>query len=136
VIVEADSTARMSRILRGAGPMEHSSILELVTVRGDGEGDRSPLGASAACPHQRRNRVMPMAVSTEPFTVIAGHGASQDARERAYDPAIDPSWPGRLLSMDARVESRHREIAITARRLKRQRVRVTQLGTPLVEWPE
>jgi hypothetical protein len=38
--------------------------------------------------------------------------------------------------MDARVESRHREIAITARRLKWQRVRVTQLGTPLVEWPE
>ena len=38
--------------------------------------------------------------------------------------------------MDAWVESRHREIAITARGMKRQRVHVTQLGTPLVEWPE
>jgi len=134
MIVEADSIARMSRILRGAGPLEPSCLLELVTVCADGVGARSRLGAGAACP--RRNRVMPVAVRTNPFTVIAGHGAPQDAHECACDPAIDPSWPGGLLSMDARVESRHREIAITARRLKWQRVRVTQLGTPLVEWPE
>lgn len=136
MIVEADGIARMSHILRGAGPIEPSCVFELVTVCADGVGARSRLDAGAACPHRRRNRVVPVAVRTSPFTVIAGHGASRDARECAYGPAIGPSWPGGLLSMDARVESRHREIAITARGLKRQRLRVTQRGTPLVEWPQ
>ena len=35
MIVEADSIACMSRILRGAGPIDQSSIFELVTVCGD-----------------------------------------------------------------------------------------------------
>ena len=62
MIVEADSIACMSRIIRGAGPIEQSSIFELVTVCGDGEGGRSRLGrsrlgrfrlgAGAACPNQ------------------------------------------------------------------------------------
>ena len=35
--------------------------------------------------------------------VIAGHSASEDARERAYDPAIHPSCE----KMDARVKPAH-----------------------------
>src|SRR5262249_56513667 len=43
-----------------------------------------------------------------PQFVIAGHSASEDARERAYDPAIHPSSQ-RLLAktMDARVKPAH-----------------------------
>jgi hypothetical protein len=41
--------------------------------------------------------------------VIAGHSASEDARERAYDPAIHPLRSKRFFSMDARVKPGHDE---------------------------
>jgi hypothetical protein len=40
------------------------------------------------------------------FTVIVGHSASEDARKRAYDPAIHPFRQ----KMDARVKPGHEEI--------------------------
>jgi hypothetical protein len=46
-----------------------------------------------------------MVISTDPAAVIAGHSASEDARERAYNPAIHPLRLKRFFSMDARVKS-------------------------------
>jgi len=39
--------------------------------------------------------------------VIAGHSASEDARERAYDPAIHPPSDFLAKKMDARVKPAH-----------------------------
>jgi hypothetical protein len=47
--------------------------------------------------------------SPVPSTVIGGHSASEDARERAYDPAIHPLRLKCLFSMDARVKPGHDE---------------------------
>src|SRR5262249_59302378 len=48
------------------------------------------------------------ALGTEPSTVIAGHSASDDARERAYDPAIHLLRKDPLAKMmDARVKPAH-----------------------------
>jgi hypothetical protein len=43
---------------------------------------------------------------TDPSAVIAGHSASEDARERAYDPAIHPFRK----KIDARVKPGHDEL--------------------------
>jgi hypothetical protein len=48
-----------------------------------------------------------MVISTDPAAVIAGHSASEDARERAYNPAIHPLRLKRFFSMDARVKPAH-----------------------------
>jgi hypothetical protein len=47
-------------------------------------------------------------------TVIAGHSASEDARERAYDPAIHRLRLKCFFSMDARVKPGHDESRTTA----------------------
>jgi hypothetical protein len=45
---------------------------------------------------------------TQPCAVIAGHSASEDARERAYDPAIHPFLQNPFAKkMDARVKPAH-----------------------------
>jgi hypothetical protein len=84
---------------------------------------------------QQSDRVIAVAVGTNSFTVIAGHSAAEDARERAYDPAIHPLGPKPFLRWISGSSLGMTSSATTAVGMKRQRVCVTQRGTPLVEWP-
>jgi hypothetical protein len=57
---------------------------------------------------------IPTAVGNDLSPVIAGHSASEDARKRAYDPAIHPFRKDFLArQMDARVKPAHDESRAT-----------------------